>query len=572
MKTSKALNYNFKAIIYLFCIFLAFPYSTFSQAKLIQVEQEEKPGRQNYFGSSVAMDGKYAVVTGTHSQNPESYNGGMAYVYELNNGKWQLRSKLYPDVSYSQDRFGQNACSIDGKTILIGDWKNQKNPNGAAHIFQLEGDTSWQYVSLLQPKDTIGVESFGRTVALEEDIAVVASYNEVFIFQPNAEGRWKQTAVLREKDFNTEGFGNYLKVTEGELYISAAWEDKDTLENLGAVYHFKQQLGKWKLAQKINPLPKYYQNRLEFGNAVAVNKETLFIGARRMNIGSIPGPGTVSVYKKVNGKWEFNQILYNENFKYRVYGFGKDIQLTEDYLFVLEEQGEEHNTTTFIYEQKGDNFNLVDTIQGNQESGKNFIAASGNNFLYGNGGNDFCDDFRGGCGKAYFYSVKTPQGPSTPENSISSAAEYGFSTSKIKALQKKFNGSDIQFDYINEDLVYKMRNKETGLWGMFQDDRELIPMEYDSIKFFGFNHPFTIVGKDGLLGIHTSSWGEIGQLSVSCRFDEFKIYRHEGKYWLAGKRNGKWRWVNWYNGYESSSEKEYHQELPVYTNWKPGRY
>src|SRR5690554_3701594 len=137
MKTPKTINFNKTILASLLCFVLALPYSIFSQANLIQVEQEENSGRQHYFGSSVAMDDKYAVVVGVHSKNPKAWSGGIGYVYELKEGKWQLRSKLYPDVSYDQDRFGQGACAISGNTVIIGDWKNQKNPNGAAHLFQL---------------------------------------------------------------------------------------------------------------------------------------------------------------------------------------------------------------------------------------------------------------------------------------------------------------------------------------------------------------------------------------------------------------------------------------------------
>jgi len=64
---------------------------------------------------------------------------------------------------------------------------------------------------------------------------------------------------------------------------------------------------------------------------------------------------------------------------------------------------------------------------------------------------------------------------------------------------------------------------------------------------------------------------DFGKLSVECNYEDFHTYTYEGQFWLAGKRDSKWRWVNWFNGYEASQKFDYHQELYILENWSPGR-
>ena len=98
------------------------------------VVDEPKPSRQNYFGCSSDLDGDLAVITTIYGGNPNAWKGGLDYVYKLQNDNWKLRNTLDPNISADQDRFGQNACNIQGKQIIIGDWMNSKYQGGAAHI------------------------------------------------------------------------------------------------------------------------------------------------------------------------------------------------------------------------------------------------------------------------------------------------------------------------------------------------------------------------------------------------------------------------------------------------------
>lgn len=126
----------------------------------------------------------------------------------------------------------------------------------------------------------------------------------------------------------------------------------------------------------------------------------------------------------------------------------------------------------------------------------------------------------------------------------------------FKLAKKNLKADLIIFDPNNGDGGLKARNKETKKWGMYQflDDaqQELIPMQYDSLNFFGFNGMYTAVYNSGKVGFYLSYWSYNNQAkqTVACKYEDYKRYDADGVSKLAVKKNGKWGWVNWLTGEE----------------------
>lgn len=560
-------------LFYFTTFLVTFCSSTFGQTVSRVVVQEPEPSRQNYFGSSGDIDGNLAIITATHGKNPNAWNGGLAYVYELKNGHWKLRNTLYPNISDDQDRFGQNACDLQGKQIIIGDWMNAQYPGGAAHIFQLSRDSSWRHVTTLAPNNKDKYDHFGNRVAIYANTAAVSTFNEVFIYEFE-NGEWLKKQILTGDQKVDGGFGQSLVLHKNQLIIGATWEDMDSIANAGAVYVFENKNGQWELTQKLVASVEDQEHQLEFGFSLSVSDDLLAIGVPRKNMGRAYGAGAVYLFRKQTGTWKFSALLYNERFSYGIYRFGERVSISGDFIAVSEGQDREYNQSIYVYQFVNKQPKFISKIQepGAVESNrfaKELMAISGNQLIAGDAGDGFCDDFFGSCGKAYFYSFQ-PYKPRAAKNSEAYAANWGFSDAEIKRVKRQYKGDKIVFDPINGDLVYKMRNQETGLWGMYQGDKLIIPAEYDSIQFYGWNDPYTVVGKNGKFGIYTSAFSDDRKLAVECKYDGFKTYTFEGQFWLASQRNGKWRWVNWYTGQEAGPEMDYHQNLYILENWNPG--
>lgn len=95
---------------------------------------------------------------------------------------------------------------------------------------------------------------------------------------------------------------------------------------------------------------------------------------------------------------------------------------------------------------------------------------------------------------------------------------------------------------------------------MFQWDEknkdiiEMIPMQFDTVKFFASKNKFTVVYNDEKIGIYLSKLIYEGEakLSVPCNYEKFKRFNVNGMIYMAMKRDGKWGWVDWFTGAEKS--------------------
>jgi hypothetical protein len=106
---------------------------------------------------------------------------------------------------------------------------------------------------------------------------------------------------------------------------------------------------------------------------------------------------------------------------------------------------------------------------------------------------------------------------------------------------------------------------------MYQSGKELIPMKYEHIDFYGWNQSYTFVQKEGKWCIYYGGFSTANH-NTFCGYDELKKFTHKNFHYVAGKQDGKWRWVNWYNGSVNNDSKKYYQELYIYSSWNPGNY
>lgn len=132
---------------------------------------------------------------------------------------------------------------------------------------------------------------------------------------------------------------------------------------------------------------------------------------------------------------------------------------------------------------------------------------------------------------------------------------------------KKIKATEIRLDENNGDGVFIARGKKSKKWGMFQawsenDVTQMIPMQYDSIDFFGFNAEVTGVWNSGKVGIYISPWSfdEDARQTIPCLYDDYKIFNvertvydgmgHYKKYvtYVAIKKNNRWAWIDWITG------------------------
>jgi hypothetical protein len=190
-------------------------------------------------GRSVAIDGRWVVLGA-----PARY-GGQAYVFRRGplGVRWRQNATLQADEDETGDEFGL-AVAVAGSTILVGAheaWDDFRS--GAAYVFT-HGDGGWDQRAKLVPGDDADGDSFGRSVALTDGMAVVgAPYSDqggaargaAYVFTGSG-NRWTQQARLRGDGDDASMFG-FSVAASGKLVVVGAKDDL-TPERTGAAHAF----------------------------------------------------------------------------------------------------------------------------------------------------------------------------------------------------------------------------------------------------------------------------------------------------------------------------------------------
>jgi hypothetical protein len=125
----------------------------------------------DFFGSSVAISGDYAVVGA-----PEAGFGGSTYIYQRTGtgNTWDAGTKITASAGH-QDRFGVSVA-ISGSYAIVGahEYDGDDMHNGSAYIFERTGTgNTWDTGTRITSPDPAPNDEFGYSVAISGDYAIV---------------------------------------------------------------------------------------------------------------------------------------------------------------------------------------------------------------------------------------------------------------------------------------------------------------------------------------------------------------------------------------------------------------
>jgi hypothetical protein len=140
------------------------------QSKLLPSDGEA----YEYFGMYVSINGDYALI-GAWGDDDNGYRSGSAYIFKCDGNIWTQQVKLLPSDGKTCGYFG-SSVSLDGDYALIGADGDDDNGNnaGSVYIFKCDGVTWSRHVKLLAP-DGIKGDLFGRSVAIDGDNAIIGA-------------------------------------------------------------------------------------------------------------------------------------------------------------------------------------------------------------------------------------------------------------------------------------------------------------------------------------------------------------------------------------------------------------
>lgn len=194
----------------------------------------------DFFGWSVAIDGDLAVVSAIHDDDagPDSGAAYVFSRNEGGGDSWGQVAKLTANDGDQTDFFG-SSVAVAGDTAIVGAlWHDSDGlmGSGAAYIFSRDqgGLDSWGQVTKLVADDATAQDFFGFSVALDADTAVVGALGDdddgkssgaAYIFgrEPGGAGQWEQIAKLNASDGGTEHFFGRSVAIDGDVAVIGAY-------------------------------------------------------------------------------------------------------------------------------------------------------------------------------------------------------------------------------------------------------------------------------------------------------------------------------------------------------------
>ncbi len=276
-------------------------------------------GDNDNFGVTVALEGDMALVGAPN--NAVTMGGqGAAYAFTRSGTTWTQQPRLLAVQPAADDHFG-NAVAISGNTALIGAYqKNFGNGAttiadcGAVYAFTLTAQGWSQVEEFFPPNPAVGGH-FGVSLAVSGDTAVVGA--SLGLFQTGTElhsayvfERLTDWEVVRqfgpELGATNDGFG-YAVALSGDTVLVGAYRADAAAADQGAAFafvlHDSRHIGQQKL---IAPDGATFD---QFGNAVALDGDTLVIGAQLDDVGANGNQGSAYVFTRNGTTWTFQQKL-----------------------------------------------------------------------------------------------------------------------------------------------------------------------------------------------------------------------------------------------------------------------
>lgn len=265
---------------------------------------------EDYFGNSVAISGNYAIIGAKNadivdSSSATQANAGAAYIFERTvNGTWEEVIKLTAFDGNTDDYFG-GTVAIYGRYAVVSAWHHGFDVNGsnflyaagAVYIYQRTDGGEWLFVQKITASDRVSGANFDR-VSIHENRLVVGAWgagtdfdNEnllqgagsVYIFERQS-GVWNETQKITPLVRHTnDSFGLSVDIFDQSIVIGASLEDFDLngsneLSNTGAAYVFElNSNNQWEQAQRLVAPDR--EELDQYGQVVTIYGSYVLLGA-----------------------------------------------------------------------------------------------------------------------------------------------------------------------------------------------------------------------------------------------------------------------------------------------------
>ena len=252
------------------------------------------------FVIAAAVHNNTAII-GAPLRGDQGINAGAAYVFARIGNAWVQQAKLLASDGQPNAGFGASV-GFDGDTIVVGapGEDGAVDGSGAAYVFVRAG-AEWTQQAKLIAVDGLESDSSGRAVAISGDTVALGGNVDngnadafVYLFERNG-AAWTQQTKLQPSSGDTGTyFGEAVALDGDTLVVGASRDDFGGIDS-GLAYVYVRSGGAW--AEQAKLIPAAVDADDEFGASVAVDGDVAVIGA--------PGaePEAAYVFSRSGGSW-----------------------------------------------------------------------------------------------------------------------------------------------------------------------------------------------------------------------------------------------------------------------------
>ena len=345
-------------------------------------------GAGDQFGSAVACQGETIVVGARYHDQPGNGSWeGAAYVFVRQGEAWLQQAALNRSDTGFVAQFGTSAA-LDGETAVVGAVHADApaaTGTGAAYVFVRAG-TTWSQQAKLTASDAALGDSFGGSVSIDGDVAVVGAawthgsggsdQGSAYVFRRQGT-TWTQQAKLTASDAAAnDRFGQCVSLSGDTILVGAHQADGPAGADQGAAYVFVRQGSAWVQQAKLTGSDAAAYDT--FGFAVSLSVDTAAVGAYGHNKPEGSGQGAVYMFVRQGTTWTQRAEFYANDDSPSNNDFGYGVSLSGDTVCILA-RGYYVPASTYVFTRLGTAWSLKAklTHPASTESGGNGISFDG---------------------------------------------------------------------------------------------------------------------------------------------------------------------------------------------------
>ena len=209
-------------------------------------------GSFDKFGESLALSGGIAVMGTPDDSGPAGTDQGSVYLFDVSHPDSPIEmSKLHASDATSDDAFGVSVAVSAGLALIgaQGDDGTEGNNQGSAYLFDVGDPSDPVELAKLSASDAAEDDLFGRSVALSSGLAIVGAYlddgpagtdqGSAYLFDVNDPSNPVELAKLIGSDA-AEGdwFGRTVALNGNVALVGAHQDDGTAGKHQGSAYLF----------------------------------------------------------------------------------------------------------------------------------------------------------------------------------------------------------------------------------------------------------------------------------------------------------------------------------------------